>query len=82
MMNMCPLIAPYYEPRQPSYRLPEEKKEVNLHEEDDMDETGHKKENPLMKLLHADTDLEVEKNMEILSELCDKEDEPTLYRLL
>ena len=59
-----------------------EKKEVNLYEEDDLDETGHKKENPLMKLLHADTDLEVEKNMEILSELCDEEDEATLHRLL
>ena len=77
-----PPISPYYEPRQPSYRLPEEKKEVNLYEEDDLVETGHKKENPLMKLLHADTDLEVEKNMEILIELCDEEDEATLYRLL
>ena len=36
---------------------------VNLYEEDELDETGHKKENPLMKLLLADTGLEVEKNM-------------------
>ena len=64
--------------RQPSYRLPDEKKEINLYEEDDLDETGHKNENPWIKLLHADTDLQVEKNMEILSELCDEEDEATL----
>ena len=74
-------MEPYYEPKQPSFRLPEEKKEVELYDEEGLDEAGHKKENPLLKLLHADTDMEVQKNMELLSEICEEENEVTLYRL-
>ena len=77
-----PPMEPYYKPKEPGFRLPEEKKEVELYEEEGLDETGHKKENPLLKLLLADTDMEVEKNMELLSEICEEEDEVTLYRLL
>ena len=76
-------MEPYYEPRQPGFRLPEVKKEVELYDEEGLDEAGHKKDNPLLKLLHADTDMKVEKNMEILSEICEEEeDEVTFYRLL
>ena len=53
-----------------------------MYNEEGLDETGQKKENPLLKLHHADTDMEVEKNMELLSEICEEEDEVTLYRLL
>ena len=77
-----PPMEPYYEPKQQGFRLPEEKKDVELYAEKGLDETGHKKENPLLKLLHADTDMEVEKNMELLSEISEEEDEVTLYRLL
>ena len=59
-------MEPCYEPKQPSFRLPEEKKEVELYDDEGLDETGHKKENSLLKLLHADTDIEVEKNMDML----------------
>ena len=54
-------MEPYYEPKQPGSRLPEVKKETELYDEEDLDETGHKKENPLLKLLHADTDMEVKR---------------------
>ena len=53
-----------------------------MYEKEGLDETGHKKENPLLRLLHADTDMKVEKNMELLSEICEEKDEVTLYRLL
>ena len=64
-----PPMEPYYEPKQPGFRQPEGKKEVELYDEEGLDETGHKRENPLLKLLHADTDMEVEKNMELWSKI-------------
>ena len=45
-----PLMEPYYEPKQPGCRLPEDKKEVELYDEEGLDETGHKKGEPPIEI--------------------------------
>ena len=54
-------MEPYHEPRQPGFRLPEEKKEVELYDEEGLGETGHKKREPSIEIAAADKDMEVEK---------------------